>query len=762
MTDDATSATIDPNARTSSHGFTADVARLLQMMAHSVYSERDVFLRELVSNAADASEKLRYEALSNEALAAKAGAPLVTIALDKDKRLLTVSDNGVGMGRDELVSALGTIANSGTRAFLDKVGGGENKEGLGQGLIGQFGVGFYSVFMVADKVEVTTRRAGSDEAWLWTSDGKGSYAIAPAALEDAPAVGTRVALHLNSDSDEFLEAYRVEHVLREHSGAIAIPIEIVGAPGEEPRRISDGAALWTKPKSDISAEDYNDFYRQLAGQFDEPALTIHWRAEGRTEYTVLAFIPGSRPLDLFDPIRKSKSKLYVRRVLISKEVDLLPAWLRFVRLVVDSADIPLNVSREMAQQSPILGQIGKAITARVVQELTKLAENEPEKFASVWENFGAVVKEGLHEDPQRRDDIFKIARFASTRSAEKTRTLKDYVADLRENQTAIFYLVGDDRKRMARSPQIEEFAARDVEVLLLDDPVDAFWVTSCVGFDGKPFKSVTQGAADISLVPQKEDAPRAADAGSRRGSRDAGDEAEGSAQGACRRRARLDAAARKRGLSDRAGTWAGSPAGAAARRARTGRRAGQAGAGGQSAPRRNFGAGARARRRGGAGRIFPAAGSRANRRRRTADRRERLRAETHGATRQRRRVTEDRTFAIAPNETRAAALDRRRRSARGLRRRRGASRRARAAARGGRIDPCAMGAGAFGLARPGGRVSSDGLRGAAGGARTRVAHSGEARLLDARSRCRAECARSARRHRDLGRPGAASHRESAR
>ncbi len=506
MTDDATTATLEPNAPASSHGFTADVARLLQMMAHSVYSERDVFLRELVSNAADASEKLRYEALSNESLAATAGAPLVTIALDKDKRLLTVTDNGVGMGRDELVSALGTIANSGTRAFLDKVGGAEDKQGLGQGLIGQFGVGFYSVFMVADKVEVTTRRAGSNEAWLWTSDGKGSYQIAPAALEDAPTVGTRVALHLNSDSDEFLDAHRVEHVLREHSGAIAIPIEIVGAPGEEPRRISDGAALWTKPKSDISAEDYNDFYRQLAGQFDEPALTIHWRAEGRTEYTVLAFIPGSPPLDLFDPVRKSKSKLYVRRVLISKDVDLLPAWLRFVRLVVDSADIPLNVSREMAQQSPIIGQIGKAIATRVVQELTKLAENEPEKFASVWENFGSVLKEGLHEDPQRRDDIFKIARFASTRSAEKTRTLKDYVADLRENQTAIFYLVGDDRKRLAQSPQIEEFSARGVEVLLLDDPVDAFWVTSCVGFDGKPFKSVTQGAADISLVPQKEGA----------------------------------------------------------------------------------------------------------------------------------------------------------------------------------------------------------------------------------------------------------------
>ena len=450
MTDAA--ATLDPNAQATSHGFTADVARLLQLMAHSVYSERDVFLRELVSNSADACEKLRYEALSNETLAAEAGAPLVTISLDKDKRTLTVADNGVGMGREELVSALGTIANSGTRAFLDKISA-EGAGDKGQSLIGQFGVGFYSVFMVADKVEVLTRRAGSQEAWLWTSDGKGSYQISSAASEDAPAVGTRVTLHLNSDSDEFLESYRVESILHEHSGAIAIPIEIVGAPGEEPRRLSDGAALWTKPKSEITTEEYNDFYRQLAGQFDEPALTIHWRAEGRTEYTVLAFIPGSRPMDLFDPIRKSKSKLYVRRVLISKEIELLPAWLRFVRLVVDSADIPLNVSREMAQQSPVIAQIGKAITTRIMQELGRLAESEPEKFAKVWENFGAVLKEGLHEDPQRRDDIFKIARFASTRTSEKTRTLADYIADLRENQTSIFYLVGDDLKRLAQSPR---------------------------------------------------------------------------------------------------------------------------------------------------------------------------------------------------------------------------------------------------------------------------------------------------------------------
>ncbi|ARN83551.1 molecular chaperone HtpG [Methylocystis bryophila] len=490
-------------APASSHGFTADVARLLQLMAHSVYSERDVFLRELVANAADACEKLRHEALSDGALAEKAGAPLVTIALDKEKRLLTVTDNGVGMDRDELVSALGTIANSGTRAFLDKLGS-EKGENLGQSLIGQFGVGFYSVFMVADKVEVATRRAGSEQAWLWTSEGKGTYTIEAAASEDAPAVGTRVTLHLNAESDEFLESWRVERVLKEHSGAIAIPIDLLGAPGEEPRRITDGQALWTKPKSEITPEEYTDFYHQLSGQFDEPALTIHWRAEGRTEYTVLAFIPGARPLDLFDPLRRSRAKLYVRRVLISKEIDLLPAWLRFVRLVVDSADIPLNVSREMAQNSPLIAQIGKAITTRIAQEISKLAENEPEKFAQVWKNFGAVLKEGLHEDPSRRDEIFKIARFASTNAPEPTRTLKDYVADLRENQTAVYYLLGDDRKRLASSPQLEEFRARGVEVLLLDDPVDAFWVTSCVGYDGKPFKSVTQGAADLSQVPLKE------------------------------------------------------------------------------------------------------------------------------------------------------------------------------------------------------------------------------------------------------------------
>ncbi|BDV35045.1 molecular chaperone HtpG [Methylocystis iwaonis] len=512
MTKDAVTAEAPQAAQ---FGFEADVAQLLELMTHSVYSEREVFLRELISNAADACEKLRYESLSDERLAAEAGAPLVTIALDKEKRQLTVADNGVGMSHDELISALGAIANSGTRAFLDKLG----QEGAGEGasLIGRFGVGFYSVFMVADLVEVATRRAGDDQAWLWSSQGKGTYSIAPLALDDAPKVGARVTLHLNAESDEFLEPWRIENIVREHSGAVSTPIDLIEEPGKEPRRIADGQALWTKPKSEITEEQYTDFYRQLSGSFDEPALTVHWRAEGRTEYTVLAFVPGSRPFDLFEPSRKSKSKLYVRRVLISRDVELLPAWLRFVRLVVDSADIPLNVSREMVQKSPVIASIGKAVATRLLQELKKLAENEPEKFATVWENFGSVLKEGLHEDPSRRDDLFAIARFTSTKSDGETRTLKDYVADLRENQTAIYYITGDDATRLATSPQLEGFRARGVEVLLLDDAVDAFWVTNALGFDGKPFKSVTQGAADIDAIAllddSKEETPPAADVG---------------------------------------------------------------------------------------------------------------------------------------------------------------------------------------------------------------------------------------------------------
>ncbi len=492
-----------------SHAFQADVARLLDLMVHSVYSERDIFLRELVSNGADACEKLRYEALADPPLVAGDPGFLITVSLDKDARTLTVADNGIGMSEADLTQSLGTIARSGTRAFLDSVGA-QDDAAIGKDLIGQFGIGFYSAFMVAERIDVETRRAGANEAHLWTSDGKGTFSIAPLALEAAPPRGTRVILHLQEQAADYLEPARVERILREHSSAITVPIALVEGLGKEPRRLTDGSALWSKPKSAISAEDYTEFYRSLCGQFDEPALILHWRAEGRHEYTVLAFVPGSRPFDLFDSARKGRGKLYVRHVLVAEDAEILPAWLRFVRLVVDSADLPLNVSRELIQQSAVFAAIKKGVANRIVQELTKLSESDAETYPKIWANFGAVIKEGLYEDPERRDALFKLARFATTTDLDGKRTLADYVASLRPNQTAIYYLNGDDIKRLDASPQLEGFRARRIEVLLLPDPIDAFWVSSAVGYEGKPFKSVSQRAADITSIPLKEGGETAA------------------------------------------------------------------------------------------------------------------------------------------------------------------------------------------------------------------------------------------------------------
>jgi len=501
------------NSAVKSQAFTADVAKLLHLMVHSIYSERDVFLRELISNAADACEKLRYDAVQNPALLGEAHSFAITITADEANHRLTIADNGIGMDEADLVSALGTIARSGTKNFLEQLESGTGEKS-GLDLIGQFGIGFYSAFMVAENVVVETRKAGSAQAFRWTSDGKGTYEITPLAPEEAPAHGTRVILHLNADSHEFAQGYRLRSIITQHSNAISVPVDLIEEAGKEPERVSNGTALWTKPKSEIEAKDYQDFYQSLSGQFDELALTIHWRAEGRYEYNVLAFVPGARPFDLFEPERKGKGKLYVRRVLINDSADLLPGWLRFVRLVVDSADIPLNVSREMIQQSPIYAAIKKGVANRIVQDLTKCAENEPEKFAKIWENFGAVLKEGLYEDPSKRDELFKLARFASTQSDTPTRSLSDYITGLRPNQTAIYYLLGDDLKRLKSSPQLEGFAARGIEVLLLPDPVDAFWVMNALGFEGKPFKSVSQGAADLGLIPLLDgsEAPKAAEA----------------------------------------------------------------------------------------------------------------------------------------------------------------------------------------------------------------------------------------------------------
>jgi molecular chaperone HtpG len=480
--------------------FQADVAKLLHLMVHSVYSDKSVFLRELIANAADACERLRYEAIAEPALQGDDVKPRITLSIDAEQKRLTVEDNGIGMSRDEMAEALGTIARSGTKAFLDRIEEKQSEEETA--LIGRFGVGFYSAFMVAERVEVISRRAGTDTAWLWSSDGKGTFAMAPAEPGDAPARGTRVVLHLMDDAKTYAERFTIERLIKAQSGHVPVPIAIIEKAGAEPAEISDGAALWAKPKSEISAADYTDFYRSIAGQFDEPTATIHYRAEGRQDYTTLLFIPGSRPFDLFDPDRKGRIKLYVKRVFITDDADILPRYLRFVRGLVDSADLPLNVSREKIQESPLLAAIRKGATHRVLTELERLAEKEPETYAKIWETFGAVLKEGIYEDFERRDAMLALARFKSTASGGGWRSLKDYVGALKTNQTAIYYLAGDDLARLESSPHLEGFRARGIEVLLLPDPVDSFWAMPGVGFDGKPFKSVTQGAADLALIPR--------------------------------------------------------------------------------------------------------------------------------------------------------------------------------------------------------------------------------------------------------------------
>jgi len=480
------------------HAFEADVSRLLHMMVHSVYSDKDVFLRELISNAADACEKLRYEAISHPELAPDGVRPRILIRLDADKNQLVVEDNGIGMSRDEMAEALGTIARSGTRAFMERLEaakGGEKAE-----LIGQFGVGFYSAFMVADRVEVVSRRTAQPEAWLWASDGKGTYSIAAADPADAPERGTRVTLHLMEDAKTYTGKWTVERIVREQSGHVPVPIELIEKDGAEPSQVTDGAALWTKPKSEITKEAYTDFYRSVSGQYDDPLLNVHFRAEGLHEYTALAFVPGTQPFDLFDVDRHGRMKLYVRRVFITDEAELLPRYLRFVRGIVDTSDLPLNISREMIQDSPVLAAIRKGVTGRVLGAIEKLPETDAETFAKIWELFGAILKEGIYEDFERRDQLLKLARFRTTASADGVRSLDDYVKDMKDGQDGIYYITGPSLEQLRASPHLEGFRAKGIEVLLLADAVDSFWTSNVGEFQGKAFKSVTQGLADLDKV----------------------------------------------------------------------------------------------------------------------------------------------------------------------------------------------------------------------------------------------------------------------
>ena len=477
--------------------FQAEVGRLLDIVAHSLYSDRRVFLRELISNASDACDRRRYEALTRPELAPADAEYRVELTLDAKARTLTIGDNGIGMNRADLVENLGTIARSGTAAFVKSLTGDTKKD---MPLIGQFGVGFYSAFMVADRVTVETRKVGEEQAWRWSSDGKGEFTLE--AIERT-SIGTSVILQVREDAGEFLDPENLRAIVRQYSDHVAIPIRLGGEKSETLNRAS---ALWTRPRNEITAEQHKEFYHHVAHAFDEPWLTLHWRAEGKIEYTGLLYIPSARTLDLFHPDRKHGVKLYVRRVFITDgEKDLLPGYLRFLRGVVDSEDLPLNISREMLQNNPVLTLIRNGVISRVLGELEKKAKDAAEDYAKFWENFGTVLKEGLYEDPPNRDKLFGLVRFASTHGPG-LHGLADYVGRMKEGQEAIYYIAGEEQASLATSPHLEGYRKRGVEVLLLNDPVDEFWTAQVGAYQGKKFKSVTRGGADLSKIPLPEGA----------------------------------------------------------------------------------------------------------------------------------------------------------------------------------------------------------------------------------------------------------------
>jgi molecular chaperone HtpG len=477
--------------------FQAEVSRLLDIVAHALYSEKQIFLRELISNASDACDRLRYAALTKPELLAGDSELHVELTPGKHNRTLTIADNGIGMNESELVENLGTIARSGTAAFMQQLSGDARKD---MALIGQFGVGFYSAFMVADKVEVLSQKAGEDQAWLWVSDGKGEYTVEPA---QKGGHGTTITLHLLADEAEYADPARLREIVKTYSDHIALPILLDSGGTKE--TLNTAAALWTRPKVEITPEQYREFYHHAAHSFDEPWLTLHNKAEGTYQYTTLLFVPSTKPFDLFDPLRKPHVKLYVRRVFITDDCpEILPPYLRFLRGIVDSEDLPLNVSREMLQKNPMLAKMRGQITKRVLGELAKKAKDAAEDYAKFWENFGAVLKEGLYEDRENQETLLPLVRLHST-TGDGLVSFDDYVSRMKAGQEAIYTITGDNLEVLRKSPQLEGYRAKGVEVLLLTDGVDEFWLSALGKYKDHPLKSVTRGAADLGKIAAPED-----------------------------------------------------------------------------------------------------------------------------------------------------------------------------------------------------------------------------------------------------------------
>ncbi len=477
------------------HGFQTEVRQLLKLMIHSLYSNKEIFLRELISNASDATDKLRFEALATPELTEGDTDLEIRVELDSEAKTITVVDNGIGMSRDEVLENLGTIAKSGTAEFLQQLG---DTDKAGAQLIGQFGVGFYSAFIVAREVVVETRRAGVDgpEGVRWTSDGEGEFSIETIELAER---GTRVTLQLRDEEAEFADAFRVESLIRKYSDHIAFPVSLV-AGDEEPRVVNSATALWTRPRSEIDEEEYKEFYKHLSHDFADPLCWSHNRVEGKREYTSLMYVPANAPFDLWNREAPRGLKLYVQRVFIMDDAEqFLPLYLRFVKGVVDSSDLPLNVSRELLQQNPELTSIRGALTRRVLDMLSKLANSESEDYQTFWGQFGNVIKEGVVEDGGNKDRIAKLLRFATTVSAdsEQTHSLDDYLSRAKGEQESIYYLLAENHATAAASPHIERLRDSGVEVLLLTDPIDAWVVDHLREYEGKTFIDVARDEMNL-------------------------------------------------------------------------------------------------------------------------------------------------------------------------------------------------------------------------------------------------------------------------
>ncbi len=475
------------------HSFNAAVGRVLQLMIHSIYTNKEIFLRELISNASDACDKLRYIAIENPDLL---GADELQIQVKVDREKIIVTDNGIGMNEEELVENLGTIANSGTKKFFEEIG---DKKELDVSLIGQFGVGFYSGFIVADKIKVYSTKAGSDKTFVWASGGYDGFEVSEH-NEKLPR-GTKIELYIKSSEVEFLEKFRLQHIIRTYSDHLTFPVDLIDRDGKS-EIINRGTALWLRPKSEVSEKEYKEFYKYVANAPDEPALVLHNKLEGNISYSSLLFIPGHKPYDLFHPDRKTRVKLYIKRVFITEDsAMLIPSYLRFIRGVVDSDDLPLNISREVLQSNSLVHKIRGSIVKRVLLELKKTAEKEPNDFIKFWNNFGEVMKEGLCEHGLgEKEELLEVCRFYTTKSDDDMISIDQYIDNMIDGQEEIFFITGENLETLRKSPQLEGFIKRDIEVLLLKDPVDDFWVHVINTYKNKRLKSVNRMDIDLDQV----------------------------------------------------------------------------------------------------------------------------------------------------------------------------------------------------------------------------------------------------------------------